>query len=90
MGKEGHAMKIQLKPYIKTEFVKIPKKLSFIMANSLSTSFRFLGKKLEKKLMESRLACALLCIKLGQCGTIENCPFESLYELQYDLKASNM
>ena len=52
-GIAGYAMNLMLKPKIRTEQIKIPDSLGFVVANSLSNSFRYLGKKLEKKLIES-------------------------------------
>ena len=92
MAEMGQAKFIHFMPDLATEPVHLPPSLSFVVANSLTPSPKIatLGTRYNKRVVECRLAVALVSLKLGLIpdASQDSQKFRTPQQLQVALKKS--
>ena len=83
MGQFNTAKLIDFSPSIKATDVKLPDTLSLVVANSMTSCNKVLsaGTKFNKRVVECRLGVGLLAVGTGLASSLDECSFNSLFEL---------
>lgn len=87
MGQFNQAKHISFVPKLKAESVDVPDSVCLVIANSLTPSAKVLtvGTRYNKRVVECRLAVALLALRCGLCSEFLETPVKTFQELEVAL-----